>query len=177
MTGPAAAPADWVAMTDGDLLRDCEVDTYRASGPGGQKRNKTSSAVRLRHRPSGLAAAATESRSQHENRARAVRRLRARIALELRSPVDLAGWRAPAPLASLLAAGPRRSERARRETTYWAGVQALLDAFVACGCEVAETGRLLGLGTAAVARFLVEDQDLCEVVNRLRRERDLRPLR
>lgn len=172
-----AAPAAWVVMADAELLRDCEVDTYRASGPGGQKRNKTSSAVRLRHRPSGLAATATESRSQHENRVRALRRLRARIALALRTPVDPAAWRPPPALVALLAAGPRRSERARHEPAYWAGVQALLDAFVACGCEVAETGRLLGLGTAAVARFLVEDDDLREVVNRLRGERELRPLR
>ena len=35
--------ADWVALDDAKLLAQCDVDTYRASGPGGQKRNKTSS--------------------------------------------------------------------------------------------------------------------------------------
>ena len=43
--------ADWTGLSDEQLLAQCEVDTYRASGPGGQKRNKTSSAVRLRHPP------------------------------------------------------------------------------------------------------------------------------
>src|SRR5262245_66272032 len=77
----------WTALTEEQLLAQCEVDTYRASGPGGQKRNKTSSAVRLRHPPSGLLVIAEESRSQHENKARALRRLRRALYLELRERV------------------------------------------------------------------------------------------
>src|SRR5206468_9139935 len=76
--------ATWTNLTDPQLLAQCAVDTYRASGPGGQKRNKTSSAVRLRHLPSGLIVIAEESRSQHENRARALRRLRQALFLKLR---------------------------------------------------------------------------------------------
>src|SRR5437868_11291481 len=74
----------WVQMSDEQLLHQCKVDTYRASGPGGQKRNKTSSAVRLRHEPSGLIVIAEESRSQHENRVRALRRLRQALFLKIR---------------------------------------------------------------------------------------------
>src|ERR1700720_4284491 len=76
--------ATWADLTDAQLLAQCEVDTYRASGPGGQKRNKTSSAVRLRHPPSGLIVIAEESRSQHENRARALKRMRQALFLKLR---------------------------------------------------------------------------------------------
>src|SRR5436305_10506423 len=76
--------ADWTRLSDSQLLAQCEVDTYRASGPGGQKRNKTSSAVRVRHPPSGLIVIAEESRSQHENRARALRRLRQALFLKIR---------------------------------------------------------------------------------------------
>src|SRR5262249_41186565 len=76
--------AVWARLSDAQLLAQCEVDTYRASGPGGQKRNKTSSAVRLRHPPSGLLVIAEESRSQHENRDRALRRLRRALYLRLR---------------------------------------------------------------------------------------------
>src|SRR2546421_802566 len=68
--------SSWTSLTDEQLLNQCKVDTYRASGPGGQKRNKTSSAVRVRHLPSGLIVIAEESRSQHENRVRALRRFR-----------------------------------------------------------------------------------------------------
>src|SRR5438445_12310884 len=80
-TGRAA----WVQLSDSQLLDQCEVDTYRASGPGGEKRNKTSSAVRVRHPPSGLIVIAEERRSQHENRARALRRLRQALFLKIRA--------------------------------------------------------------------------------------------
>lgn len=55
--------------------RDVRVDTFRATGPGGQHRNKTDSAVRMTHLPTGLTATATESRSQHQNRRVARERL------------------------------------------------------------------------------------------------------
>src|SRR5437868_14775003 len=74
----------WFSLNDANLLAQCEVDTYRASGPGGQKRNKTSSAVRIRHLPTGLIVIAEESRSQHENRVRALRRIRQALFLEIR---------------------------------------------------------------------------------------------
>src|SRR5579885_2808651 len=78
---------DWTSLSDAQLLAQCEVDTYRASGPGGQKRNKTSSAVRLRHLPTGLIVIAEESRSQHENKAKALKRLWHALFLELRDPL------------------------------------------------------------------------------------------
>src|SRR5215212_772936 len=77
----------WSGLTAERLLAQCEVDTYRASGPGGQKRNKTSSAVRLRHPASGLLVIAEESRSQHENKARALKRLRQALYLKLRETI------------------------------------------------------------------------------------------
>src|SRR5438445_4553095 len=81
--------ATWANLSDRQLLAQCALDTYRASGPGGQKRNKTSSAVRLRHPPSGLIVIAEESRSQHENRARALKRLRQALYLKLRDDLPL----------------------------------------------------------------------------------------
>jgi len=57
------------------LLEDCDVETYRASGPGGQHRNKTESAVRMTHRPSGIVRVATEHRSQLRNRELALERI------------------------------------------------------------------------------------------------------
>ena len=57
------------------LARDCDVVPYKSSGPGGQKKNKTESSVRVRHRPTGITRVATESRSQLRNREAALERV------------------------------------------------------------------------------------------------------
>ncbi len=62
------------------LLDQCDVTTFRASGPGGQHRNRRESAVRLKHRSTGIVVVATERRSQHQNRAVALKRLAIRLA-------------------------------------------------------------------------------------------------
>ncbi len=61
------------------LKRQVVVETYRSSGPGGQRKNKVETAVRLKHLPSGINVIATEHRSQAENRKLAFERLRERL--------------------------------------------------------------------------------------------------
>lgn len=65
---------------------DIRVEFYRASGPGGQHRNTTDSAVRIRHLPTGIVVHAAENRSQLRNREVAMERLR--LALEKRNRVE-----------------------------------------------------------------------------------------
>ena len=67
------------------LLRDCEIRHERRRGPGGQHRNKTESAVVIRHIPTGIEGQAAERRSQFDNHRNAVKRLRLNMAIGVRS--------------------------------------------------------------------------------------------
>ena len=75
-------PAD---LTIEDLLKNCDMQTTRRSGPGGQHRNKVESAMVITHRPSKIIGQASEGRSQHENRRKAIERLRVNLALGIRT--------------------------------------------------------------------------------------------
>jgi protein subunit release factor B len=68
------------------LARNCDIVAYKSSGPGGQKKNKTESSVRVRHRPTGITRIATESRSQTRNRELALERVFAELARRARKP-------------------------------------------------------------------------------------------
>ena len=76
----SALPPDYrIPETDDGLLAECDVQVFRATGPGGQSVNTTDSAVRLVHRPSGLTVVGRRERSQLRNKHDAVRRLREKL--------------------------------------------------------------------------------------------------
>lgn len=88
---------------------DLRVDTYRASGAGGQHINKTDSAVRITHLPTGMVVECQEERSQHKNRARAM----AWLAARLQDQQDAAAHKEIAETRKLLVGSGDRSERIR----------------------------------------------------------------
>jgi hypothetical protein len=169
---------DHLMASDDALIAQCDVDRYRASGPGGQHRNKTESAVRLRHRLTGVTAIGEDSRSQAENKVHAVRRLRAAIALSVREPVALDGH-APSPRLAALVAGGTAPLGARTRLTgdYWAAIAELLDLLVAGELEIAATAQRLGITTGALSKLVLHDDQVARVVNDLRRARGMRALR
>ncbi len=65
--------------SDDALMDQCDMQTFRSSGPGGQHVNTADSAVRLKHRPTGIVVTSREHRSQHRNREECLRKLRERV--------------------------------------------------------------------------------------------------
>jgi hypothetical protein len=161
-------------LTDPQLLAECDVDTYRGPGPGGQKRNKTDSAVRLRHMPTGLIVVAGESRSQAENRTRALKRLREALALRIRHEVT-ADVMPPAITACIDKMG--RLGVGRRDARYLPCAGAMLDLLAAYGGSVGDVAKRVGLTTGNVSKFLTGDDDVMTEANRLRAAFGLKPLR
>ena len=171
----------WTNLSDAQLLGQCEVDTYRASGPGGQKRNKTSSAVRLRHPPSGMLVIAEESRSQHENKAKALRRLRQALFLKLRedirrdqlTPGSLGG------ICDLQTArdGDGRLYVGRKDPRFWPIVGLILDVLQAVEARVSEAAACLGISTGNLIDLLQIEPKVWEQVNGMRSRFGQKPLR
>jgi hypothetical protein len=156
---------DWTGLTDAQLLAQCAVDTYRASGPGGQKRNKTSSAVRLRHGPTGLLVIAEESRSQHENRARALRRLRQALFLKLREAVTAEE------ISTVLGPvrdGDGRVHLGRKDPRFWPVVGLALDVLWGADGRVADAAAALGISTGNLIDVLQGHDKVWEQANQIR---------
>jgi hypothetical protein len=151
------------------LLDESEVDTLRASGPGGQKRNKTESAVRIRHGPSGIIVIANESRSQYENRAVALQRLRKALALKLREP-------APEGVPEAVSAGLDKGNRLRigqKDARYIPAIAVVLDVLAAHTGRVSDAAKQLGITTGSLSAFLTADDDVLVEANLIRTQHGL----
>lgn len=164
-------------------MRQCQMETFKASGPGGQHRNKRESAVRVKHLPTGIVAQAVEDRSQHMNRASALARLRVLLALKVRNPVDLDAYSPPQELLVILPEKSTIREKGvgsqikANNPKFIMGMQALLDLLHAVEGSVSKAAQYLGLSTGAVARLILSDDNLRMAVNELRSSKDLKPLR
>jgi RF-1 domain len=154
------------------LLAECDVRHQRRSGPGGQHRNKVSTAVVFTHRPTGLRAEANERRSQAENHRAALHRLRLKLALELRSevPADVPSelWRSRTKAGRLLV-NPEHDD-------FPALLAEALDAVAGAEFDLPAAARVLEITASQLMKFLKEVPAAWAAVNDARRQRGLRAL-
>jgi hypothetical protein len=162
-----AGTDDLLALDEAELLRHCRVEFYKSGGPGGQKRNKTSSAARVVHRDSGLEGHSADFRSQAENRTRALHRLRLRLAAERRTPVQLfayepAAWVRPYTAGGQLHLNVRNPEFARLAAT-------VLDLLQAADGNLPRVAALLGVSASSLVKWLRQEHQIWDAACRLRR--------
>ena len=171
-TFKAAVRPHPATLTGDDLRKECSVKHTRSSGPGGQHRNKVNTAVVLTHGPTEVTASATEERSQSRNAAKALTRLRVRLALQLRSeppPTE------PSTLWTTRTRGGKVSV-SEGHADFPAVLAEALDWIVALD-DVKAASVALGVSQSQMIKFLAKEPVALEVVNRLRASKGLGPLR
>ncbi|XP_010529711.1 PREDICTED: uncharacterized protein LOC104806483 [Tarenaya hassleriana] len=178
-----SAVADYLKISDDQLMKQCKMETFRVSGPGGQHRNKRDSAVRLKHLPTGIVSQAVEDRSQHKNRASALTRLRTLLAVKVRNKVDLDTYSPPPELLQILppkstirlsTSGPQIGPN---NPKFVPGMQALIDLISANGGSISDSARLLGLSTGALSRLILSHDSLRMAINDIRAAKGMKPLK
>lgn len=162
------------ALPDAVLLAACDVRRTRGSGPGGRHRNSTDSRVVLRHRDTGVEGAAGERRSQHQNLAVALTRLR----LALATGVRTAGA-AEAPPSGLWQARVRggRVVCSAEHRDFAVLLAEALDVLAAAEWDVRAAAAHLGTTPSQCVRFVALHPPALAVLNRERAGRGLPPLR
>ena len=180
--GSSSSSEHWLALADEELLSQCVFERFRVSGPGGQHRNKTDSAVRLTHEPTGVVGFASERRSQHQNRAVALARLRRSIALEVRRELPLDMYHPPPPLQRVLPRSiateiPRKERIGPRHREFWTGVAPLLDLFEAVNGSTADCASLLGCSSNQLTKLFASERHLWAAANAIRERHGLSHLR
>lgn len=154
----------WLRMDDTALLRDCTEERYKAGGPGGQRRNKVETALRVRHNTTGVIAKAEESRYLHSNRAYAARRVREKIALEVRSPFDPVSPDLPPEFIA------QRSDKGRlavsqKNPAYPIIIAVALDALAAAKGSFADAAKPLGITTSQLLKLLQSDPEVWRTID------------
>jgi hypothetical protein len=155
-------------LDEESLQRQCRFTAFRTRGPGGQKRNKTSSSARLVHQPTGIISQCNEFRSQAANRLRALHRLRFKLAAELRRPIQARAYEPPPWLEQLKLDGKLTTNI--RNPAYARLAAHVLDVLDASEARLSKTAALLGISTHNLVRFLDAQPIIQEAAHQIRRK-------
>jgi hypothetical protein len=176
MDSPASSSPHPAGLSENTLLEQCTIRRVRRSGPGGQNRNKVETGIQLVHEPTGLVAEANERRSQAQNRAMAIRRLRVLLAVEVRTIEPGARLPRPSPLWRSRCAGGRLQVNPGHADSPLLLAEAL-DILAAHGWDARPAAAHLGCSTSQLVRFLADEPRALHKLNERREQAGLRPLK
>lgn len=165
MPHPTRLPID-------ELLDQCTIRHGRRRGPGGQHRNKTESAVVIRHEPTGIEGQAAERRSQIDNQRNAVKRLRIQLALGVRSAAQAEA--APSELWRSRCRDGKISCSAEHEDFATLLAEAL-DVVADRNGNLNSSAEQLGCTVSQLVKFLAKEPQALALVNDVRRRAGLPP--
>jgi hypothetical protein len=160
-----------LSLDEHALAQLCKFEAYKSGGPGGQKRNKTSSGVRWTHIATGVHAHSNDFRLQSENRVRALHRLRFKLATDLRTPVDVRGYEPPAWFSEARIDGKLTTNT--KNPIYARLAAHVLDVFDAAGGRLADAAALLGVSNANLSHFLQAEHTVLAAASRIRAANNL----
>lgn len=164
-------------LTEEQLLAICEISQLRRGGPGGQHRNKVSTAIVVRHASSGILAEANERRSQIDNRRVAVRRLRVLLAIRLRSSPRQLAYDTPMREAIRLKYGGAALRIASENWECATLLTILLDDVFQNDYQMARVAELWRTSTSQLIRLLRDYPSALTNINAARSARNLSPLK
>ena len=151
-----------LALSEEELVKLCKTDHYIATGNGGQKRNKTSSAVRLTLKDSNISVTASEDRQQSVNKKRAIRKMRIAIAMEMRE--EAKAWQGQ------LDMNPKNAQ-------YPLFVAFLTDSLFEHNWQVSEVAKSMDISTGKLIKIIAKDDTLWQYVNKERQKNGYKPLK
>lgn len=157
----------WLAAPPEELLGECRQSRFQGSGPGGQKRNRVYSGVRVTHGPSGLSAESVDSRASARNLGEALARLRLSLALA----GSLGAGADPAP------GLPFRSKASPSHPDYARGALRALALLRSHAGQLAPAAAGLGCTPSALTRFLKEEKAVWARAREIRIGNGLHPLK
>jgi hypothetical protein len=166
----------FLLLNETAFVKTCRFDTYMASGHGGQKRNRTYSAVRLTHLPTAFAVIAEESRSQSENKLKALKRLRLAIALRARKQPSAGSFTIPGEIREYFKPDAPLQINPKNPRYPLACATALDALYLAAG-KIGAAAELLSISTGRLNKFISKDKDLLSAANELRTHFNLKPLK
>ncbi len=143
-------------------MKECEFDEYQASGPGGQKRNRKYSAVRLKHMPTEIEVRSAESRSQKQNRSSALKKLRNLIAINVRSDES--------PVLESFVIG-------LNNVRYPLFLAKLFDELHSCEFRISEVAKKMEISTGRLVKLIARDAQIWQIINSERKQRGFSQLK